>query len=480
MFRLATRNVALFLPRWCSLARFSPSPPFPFLISSLPSRFLRINGHVKNVTSYAEKKVSRGSTKATKKPKVPNNNGLDDKDLPHILWWKERLQMCRKLSTVQLIERLEFSNLLGLNSNLKNGSLKEGTLNWEMLQFKSKFPRQVLLCRVGEFYEAWGIDACILVEYVGLNPIGGLRSDSIPRAGCPVVCIVEEAQGPSQARSRKRRFISGHAHPGNPYVYGLATVDHDLNFPEPMPVVGISHSARGYCINMVLETMKTYSSEDCLTEEAVVTKLRTCQYHHLFLHTSLRQNSSVNVGTCDWGEFGEGGLLWGECSSRHFEWFDGNPISDLLAKVKELYSLDEEVTFRNATVYSGNRARPLTLGTSTQIGAIPTEGIPSLLKVLLSRNCNGLPALDANGDRRYNARTDPLAEEDIPPSTDGDEQSQRNTEERQTEGQNRHKEPQVNNQESLTRAQEWVTFDTCSGQKQVDRSNHRPDKSEQT
>ena len=49
----------------------------------------RINGHVKNVTSYAEKKVSRGSTKATKKPKVPNNNGLDDKDLPHILWWKE-------------------------------------------------------------------------------------------------------------------------------------------------------------------------------------------------------------------------------------------------------------------------------------------------------------------------------------------------------------------------------------------------------
>ena len=39
-------------------------------------------------------------------------------------------------------------------------------------------------------YEAWGIDACILVEYVGLNPIGGLRSDSIPRAGCPVVVFL--------------------------------------------------------------------------------------------------------------------------------------------------------------------------------------------------------------------------------------------------------------------------------------------------
>nr|XP_048333227.1 DNA mismatch repair protein MSH1, mitochondrial isoform X4 [Ziziphus jujuba var. spinosa]XP_048333228.1 DNA mismatch repair protein MSH1, mitochondrial isoform X5 [Ziziphus jujuba var. spinosa] len=318
----------------------------------------------------------------------------------------QRMQACRKPSTIQLLKRLEYSNLLGLDVNLKNGSLKEGTLNWEILQFKSKFPREVLLCRVGDFYEAIGIDACILVEYAGLNPFGGLRSDSIPRAGCPVVnlrqtlddltrngysvCIVEEVQGPTQARSRKSRFISGHAHPGSPYVFGLAGVDHDLDFPEPMPVVGISRSARGYCINLVLETMKTYSSEDGLTEEALVTKLRTCRYHHLFLHTSLRHNSS---GTCRWGEFGEGGLLWGECVSRHYEWFEGNPVTELLSKVKELYGLADEITFRNVTVSSENRPRPLTLGTATQIGAIPTEGIPCLLKMLLPPNCTGLPGL---------------------------------------------------------------------------------------
>ncbi|KAK1429990.1 hypothetical protein QVD17_12391 [Tagetes erecta] len=40
---------------------------------------------------------------------------------------------------------------------------------------------------VGDFYEAIGFDACILVEYAGLNPCGGLRSDSVPKAGCPVV-----------------------------------------------------------------------------------------------------------------------------------------------------------------------------------------------------------------------------------------------------------------------------------------------------
>lgn len=35
------------------------------------------------------------------------------------LW--QRLQMCRKLSTVQLTERLDYSNLPGLNPNMKNG-----------------------------------------------------------------------------------------------------------------------------------------------------------------------------------------------------------------------------------------------------------------------------------------------------------------------------------------------------------------------
>ncbi|CAN1279040.1 DNA mismatch repair protein MSH1, mitochondrial [Linum perenne] len=99
------------------------------------------------------------------------------------------------------------------------------------------------------------------------------------------------------------------------------------------------------------------------------------------------------LGTSRWGEFGKGGLVWGECSCRHFEWLEGDPVSELLLKVSELYGLGDEVAFRNVTVLSENRPRSLHLGTATQIGAIPTEGIPSLLKVLLPSSCTGLPAL---------------------------------------------------------------------------------------
>jgi hypothetical protein len=124
---------------------------------------------------------------------------------------------------------------------------------------------------------------------------------------------------------------------------------------------GISRSAKGYCLISVLETMKTYSAEEGLTEEAVVTKLRICRCHHLYLHSSLRSNSSglsshfhvnflsdisvlflclcfiysvpYSAGTSRWGEFGEGGLLWGECNGKSYEWFDGSPIDELFCKV---------------------------------------------------------------------------------------------------------------------------------------------------
>ncbi|TVU15315.1 hypothetical protein EJB05_38829 [Eragrostis curvula] len=323
--------------------------------------------------------------------------------LPMLLFDRRSYSKPRKVSRgISMMSRKASKQGEYCNENML---LKDGTLNMEMLQFKLKFPREVLLCRVGDFYEAVGFDACILVEHAGLNPFGGLRSDSIPKAGCPIVnlrqtlddltrcgysvCIVEEIQGPTQARVRKSRFISGHAHPGSPYVFGLAEAEYDVEFPDPMPVVGISRSAKGYCLISVLETMKTYSAEDGLTEEAVVTKLRICRYHHLYLHSSLRNNSS---GTSRWGEFGEGGLLWGECNGKSYEWFDGSPIEELLCKVREIYGLDEKTIFRNVTVSLEGRPQPLYLGTATQIGVIPTEGIPSLIKMVLPSNCGGLPS----------------------------------------------------------------------------------------
>eukprot|EP00249_Psilotum_nudum_P012287 c23698_g1_i1 orf=55-3885(+) len=358
------------------------------------------NEGLKNLTSAVLRTTSRA------RKAHDRNKSFQYGDNQHIMWWVEQMEQCKKPVTKELIKRLVYSNLLGLDENLRNGSLKEGSLNFELLEVKRKFPKELLLCRVGEFYETFGFDACILVEYAGLNPVGGIWNDTVPRAGCPVMnlrhtldeltqagfsaCVYEEVKCPSQARQRKARFISGHAHPESPYVYGLAGGDIDLDFPEPVPVLGVSRSARGYCLVSVIEMMRTFSVEDGLTEEAVVAKLRARNCHRLFIHRSLRDDPS---GMITWGEYGEGGLLWGECKARSWEWFGQHPVQELLSMVRELYDLDPQEEFREVIVPLKDRPKPIYVGTATQIGILQTSGVPSLIKAILPADCTGLCAL---------------------------------------------------------------------------------------
>lgn len=84
------------------------------------------------------------------------------------------MKVCKKLIILEVIKRLNYNNLLGVDEGFKNGSLKEGFLNCYLLEVKRKFFYEVLFCRVGEFYEIIGFDVCILIEYVVFNLMGGL------------------------------------------------------------------------------------------------------------------------------------------------------------------------------------------------------------------------------------------------------------------------------------------------------------------
>lgn len=317
----------------------------------------------------------------------------------YIEWWSQKLQQCRKPLTKEMMKRLKFSNPLGLDESLRGGSLKKGTKSAELLEMKASFPREIFLCRTGDIYEAVGVDACIVVEYVGVAPVG--RKDSVPKAGCPIVnlrqaideltqegfsvCVVEEVQGGATGRGRRReRFIAGHAHPGSPYVYGLAAQNVDLEFPDAVSVVGISHSGTGYCLIFASEIMRTFAVEDGLTEEAAVALLRAQRCHKLYTHISLQFESAGN------GSWGRRGLLWSVCENLQHEWYEDDPVDDLLCKVREIYGLDESAEFREILVPPGERPRPLYIGTASQIGIIPQTGVPSLLNVVLPKEAHHL------------------------------------------------------------------------------------------
>ena len=95
-------------------------------------------------------------------------------------YWSRQIENLRRPAAQALSDRLA-SNALGFpHESLDKPTKGRKTLLLETLEWKLQHPTKVLLVRVGEFYEAWGIDATLLVEHCGLNPMG----DKV-RAGCP-------------------------------------------------------------------------------------------------------------------------------------------------------------------------------------------------------------------------------------------------------------------------------------------------------
>ena len=170
---------------------------------------------------------------------------------------------------------------------------------------KDIYKKHLVLVRCGDFYETFGVDAILMVEHVGLNPMG-LKV----KAGCPKnhiqatlnglttqgfsVAVYEEleAVGISNANGLKDRYLAQIVFPAQPtYLYdnwllggnsvmsedgeaGMSDASYALDaLPPPRPCVGVVHTAAGYnIVEVSLEEMSVQYSER-LTAEAVACRL---------------------------------------------------------------------------------------------------------------------------------------------------------------------------------------------------------------
>lgn len=94
-------------------------------------------------------------------------------------YWLKRLSLLQRPAARGLVRQLLPTNALGFDAGptLLN---RKGTLFDYVLSQKKAHPDKVILTRVGEFYETYGVDALMMIEYCGLNPMGNKA-----KAGCP-------------------------------------------------------------------------------------------------------------------------------------------------------------------------------------------------------------------------------------------------------------------------------------------------------
>jgi hypothetical protein len=256
-------------------------------------------------------------------------------------------------SANSMIDRLDLNHAAGVNTKLKGVSTTKGSVYHFLMSVKERHPTKVVLVRVGDFYETWGYDAVILVQFAGLNPMG----NSLPRAGCPKqniqrtlddltangfgVVVCEEVPVPYSYGSRtqrRQRFISSIITAHSPqYVYNLALQDTGgPDFRPTPPICAVSMTTSGVtlrCANVDLRQVTIY---EAITEDVAIALISAAGFSPpLYVHNSLSKGNSV-IGDGKMLRFLEGAAV-----NR----YSGDSGREFMRLLRHDLGLDESTTF---------------------------------------------------------------------------------------------------------------------------------------
>lgn len=299
-------------------------------------------------------------------------------------YWKNKLRGITKTQAIDMIPKL-INNILGFELGAKRSTSKSPTLVDSVVEYKRDHPEKIIFVRNGKFYETYGVDAVMLVNYCGLNPMG---QDA--RAGCPdanvqqtlncltdegfSVAIYEEAADTTVEIKKpglKRRFLKQIVSPASKiYMNDLCLRQDDVHFPDNLPIWGIQCSVDYYTVHFVYLDVQKIVIFERMTAEGV--KL---------LHDRF---SSLEPLYCD--PESKSSLSW--CLPLSKVVISGYSEADfsvmLMRYIFQANDIDATTTtFEILKHPYKNRPRPIYSSTAAQIGLLANPNVPYLIQYLL-------------------------------------------------------------------------------------------------
>ena len=224
-------------------------------------------------------------------------------------YWKDGLRYLTRPAARALVSQLQADCPLGYDpAAVPNDPLlrrttdaattttagKKGSFLAFCREQKTRYPDCIILCRCGDFYETFGVDALMLIEHCGLNPMG-----SKVKAGCPYrnvqatidgltaqglrVAVYEEAADTEAGTSKSRlksRFLAQIVSAASPtYLYDLLLLSDGsgaastVTMSSARPYCGILSLAAGYTLVEVSWDEQTVRVSERLTAQAVACRL---------------------------------------------------------------------------------------------------------------------------------------------------------------------------------------------------------------
>ncbi|CAK0828154.1 unnamed protein product, partial [Prorocentrum cordatum] len=310
-------------------------------------------------------------------------------------FWRRQLARADRAEAARLARQLGGDDRLGWLRSAATDRPSE--LYQRCLRWKAEQPEHVLLVQVGDFFESWGVDAVMLVQWCGLAPMARR-----PRAGFPasastlqqVLNGLTEAglgaavyvQTGAPGQQRQPRELRQVVTPGAPtYLFGSSlkrTGDQGFaEFSEGRPYVALRLRADGY----FYAELRPYRREVRFCENVAPEGVESL----------LAENDGVAWPVLVDGPAGQ--------APRQVDQLQGLPKQrkwlGLPADVSDEQFLDrccqvlsaelhlaQEPAFQLVRLDGGGALQPLSLTTARNLGVLPRDGVPNLVSHILPKD----------------------------------------------------------------------------------------------
>lgn len=326
--------------------------------------------------------------------------------MPASGYWRDVLSRISRPSARRMLDLLDLDAPLGIRAGAHGvtfgtGGDDESVID-TLLRVKSDYHHEkIVAIRVGDFYEFFFLDAIVACDVCGLSPMGG----HIPRSGTPVIniqatvqalinasfsVVVVEQSREATTRKRKKRYVAQVLTPSNPiYTHGTGIDDsRGGDFRDSPPIVGVGQTSRGLTLVEIYPELASYTLTSNMTIAATKSYIRRGGLlpSTVYVHSSVEENDLSQIKRDFLYDGTEAFLI-----NHMFKRFNEGSAIDfqdfLLTTVKKDLGLGADFTFYRRS-YPGNidgtkGLRPVSYETASQIGLIPSRGIPDLVTELL-------------------------------------------------------------------------------------------------
>ncbi|CAE8620921.1 unnamed protein product [Polarella glacialis] len=306
-------------------------------------------------------------------------------------FWREQLARADRSDAVRLLRQLGGDDRFGWLRNTA-GATPTGLFK-QALQWKSELPECVLLVQVGDFFEAWGVDAVMMVQWCGLNPMArkpragfpvsaaSLQQalDNLTRADLSAAVIVQTGQA---GQANQPRVIRQVVTPGAPtYLHA-----HELKrsrdesggeFHEGRPYVAMRLRTDG----LLYAELRPYRREIRFREDVTPEGVESL----------LAENEGIA-----WPVFVDGAKGSFKKADK-WPWFpkqrkwmgipqdvrDDQFLEACCRSLCETLRLPQNPPFLQVRLDSNGALQPLSLTTARNLGVLPRDGVPALVSYMV-------------------------------------------------------------------------------------------------